>query len=127
MNDVSRPSDHEKSDADPRLIGAIALGVATFLVVTPLLLRALYPAAERAGGVAGPLPMPPAPRLQVRPKTDLERLRTYEHGRLETYGWTDRERQIVHIPIERAMGLLANKGLPGWGESPAVSSQPPSR
>jgi hypothetical protein len=124
MNDVSRPSDYEKSDADPRLIGALALGIAIFLAATPFLLRAGYPAAERADSIAGPLPLPPEPRLQVGPKADLERVRAYERGRLETFGWTDRDRQIARIPIERAMQLLAERGIAGW---PAQTAQPPSR
>jgi len=121
MSDVSRPSDYEKSDANPRLIGALALGVAVFLLVTPFALRAIYPGAESAGRVTGALPVPPAPRLQVKPAVDLERLRSYERGRLETFGWADRDAQIAHIPIERAMQLLA---LRGWPAPPPAS---PSR
>jgi len=45
MNDVSHPGDYERSDADPRLIAALAVGLALFLVATPLLLTAIYPGA----------------------------------------------------------------------------------
>lgn len=124
MNDVSRPSDYEKSDADPRLIGALALGIAIFLAATPLLLRAGYPDAKQTDGITEPLPRPPEPRLQIRPEADLQRLRSDERGRLETFGWSDRDRQIARIPIERAMKLLAERGLAGW---PASTAQPPSR
>lgn len=117
MSDVSRPSDYEKSDANPRLIGALALGVAVFLLVTPFALRAIYPGAKDAGRVAGAA-LPPEPRLQVKPAVDLERLRSYERGRLETFGWVDRDAQIAHIPIERAMQLLT---LRGWPVPPPAS------
>jgi hypothetical protein len=31
--------------------------------------------------------------------------------RLSTYGWVDRSRGVVHIPIDRAMQLVAREGL----------------
>ena len=38
------------------------------------------------------------------------------HGkqRLTSFGWVDRDRKIVRIPIERAMGLLTERGLAEW-------------
>jgi hypothetical protein len=124
MSDVPHPPRYEKSDADPRLIGALALGVALFLLATPYLLRVIYPGSDRLGGVARNLPEPPAPRLQIQPKIDLERLRSYEYGRRDTFGWADRDRQIGRIPIEKAMQLLAERGLPGWPSGPSSNSAP---
>ena len=43
MSDALHPSGYEKSDADPRLIGSLALGIAIFLIGTPFLLLAIYP------------------------------------------------------------------------------------
>jgi hypothetical protein len=114
MVDVSRPSDYERSDADPRLIGALALGVAAFLIATPFLLLALYPGSDRLGGLPAELPRPPAPQLQTHPREDLDRLHAEERERLTTYGWADRERRIARMPIERAMKLLAERGIDGW-------------
>lgn len=124
MNDVARPKDYERTDADPRLIGALAAGVALFLVVTPFLLAAFFPGSERMGGVPKGLPLPPAPRLQIHPKDDLERLRTAEQRQLTTYGWMDRDRQFLHIPVERAMQLRVERGLADWPASPAPPDQP---
>jgi hypothetical protein len=114
MNDVPRPNDYERSDADPRLIGALAMGVAAFLIATPFVLLTVYPDSDRLGGVPATLPQPPAPRLQIDPKQDLDRLHADEQGRLTTYGWADRERGLAHMPIERAMELLAERGTDGW-------------
>ena len=122
MNDVSHPADYERSDADARLIAALALGLAVFLVATPLLLMVLYPRAHHPPGIPSDLPQPPAPRLQVDPAADLMRLRTEENARLTTYGWIDRKGQVAHIPISRAIELLGQRGLPGW-----PSSSPPPR
>jgi hypothetical protein len=113
MSDALHPSDYERSDADPRLIGALALGVAAFLAVTPFLLLAIYPGSGHATRISEQR-APPEPRLQVAPKADLERLRITERAQLESYGWVDRDRGITHIPIERAMTLLGDRGLPGW-------------
>jgi hypothetical protein len=114
MDEVSRPSDYERLDADPRLIGALALGIAIFLLLTPLILWGLYPESPRLGGIPGTPPAPPSPRLQVHPKADLDALRAEERDRLTTYGWVDRGHQVTHVPIGRAMDLLAERGLPDW-------------
>ena len=45
----------------------------------------------------------PAPKLQVDPRSDLERYLTGENQLLGSYGWIDKEHRIVHVPIERAM------------------------
>jgi hypothetical protein len=118
MGDVPRPSDYERSDADPRLIGALAAGLAVFLIAVPLLLSAIYPGAARRGAIPGDLAGPPPPRLQVNPKLDLGRLETQENARLNGFGWANRDAQIAHIPIERAMQLLTERGIAGWPSAP---------
>jgi hypothetical protein len=114
MTDASPPRDYEKSDADPRLIAVLAAGVALFLTATPFLLLAVYPDAEKQGDISGDLRRPPEPRLQIRPQADLEQVRANETAQLNGTGWIDRDRQVAHIPIDRAIDLLAQRGLPGW-------------
>lgn len=53
--------------------------------------------------------IPPVPRLQVNPDRDIEQLRAAEAERLDGYGWVDRSAGIAHIPVERAMDLLAER------------------
>lgn len=55
---------------------------------------------------------PPEPRLQTHPIQDLEALHKVEDEQLETYGWVDRDGGVVRIPIERAVELTAQRGLP---------------
>ena len=62
---------------------------------------------------SGPVP---GPRLQAAPRTDLARLKEAELRRLNGYGWVNREAGIAHIPIARAIEIVASKGLPAGGE-----------
>jgi hypothetical protein len=117
MTDASeRPVDYEHSDASPKLIAALALAVALFLALSPLLLRLAYPGALHRSVIIAPIAEIPAPRLQADPAQDLAALRRAEEERLSSYGWTDREREMVHMPIDRAMNATVERGLPGWRE-----------
>ena len=55
---------------------------------------------------------PPAPRLQSDPFVELEELRLAEETRLTSYGWDEGSAENAHIPIDRAMDLLVERGLP---------------
>ncbi len=56
--------------------------------------------------------LPPEPRLQVLPQLDLRAILTNERSILDSYGWVDRQAGIVRMPIERAIELLTERGLP---------------
>jgi hypothetical protein len=55
---------------------------------------------------------PPEPRLLVNEPADLKAVLGEEEEVLDSYGWVDKSRGIVRIPIERAMELVAKEGLP---------------
>lgn len=61
--------------------------------------------------------VPPDPRLQVSPVQDMRELHAAEDARLQNYGWVDQQNGIVHVPIERAMQVIATQGLPPEGRS----------
>jgi hypothetical protein len=54
----------------------------------------------------------PGPRLQADPSTDFQKMRKDVLGHLNGYGWIDRQAGIAHIPIDRAMEIVARSGLP---------------
>lgn len=54
----------------------------------------------------------PAPALQSSPQSDLAAFEARMTEQLTHYAWIDREAGIVRLPIERAMTLLAERGLP---------------
>jgi hypothetical protein len=56
--------------------------------------------------------VPPEPRLQSKPRDDLLSLRAWEDRMLTTYALVDHDNGVVRIPIERAMDLLIERGLP---------------
>jgi hypothetical protein len=67
--------------------------------------------------------LPPAPRLQVIPEEDLAILRAAEEKKLSTYGWVIRTANIVQIPIDRAMQLIANDDQFKLPARPATANQ----
>jgi len=56
--------------------------------------------------------LPAGPELQVNPRKDLIEIQDSQLQVLETYAWEDRKAGIVRVPIDRAMELLLQKGLP---------------
>jgi hypothetical protein len=68
-------------------------------------LRALAP--PRFKDDAGPFP---APRLQSDAHSERERQKQADLERLNGYGWVDQKAGIAHIPIARAMEIIAHKG-----------------
>jgi hypothetical protein len=116
--------DHERSDWDLRYVvwGSIALvvSVAIILAVAWWIFRAFDRwAADRQMGTARTTAresLPPEPRLQVSPTDDWTKMFKREQAILNSYRWIDRSQRIVHIPIQRAMELLADRGLPVEGE-----------
>jgi hypothetical protein len=80
--------------------------------------------------VGNPEPLPPEPRLQGAPghpmfgPEELRRLRADDQTRLSSYGWVDRSGGIAHIPIDRAIDIIAEKGLPKVSAPSAPSKTP---
>jgi hypothetical protein len=75
-------------------------------------------AAANAGAIEYPLAasqetrLPPEPRLQIDPRGDLRAMRDEEDKLLESYQWVDKNAGVVRIPIEQAMKLTIQRGLP---------------
>jgi hypothetical protein len=54
----------------------------------------------------------PAPQLEVNERTELNDERLREENTLSTYDWIDQKAGTVRIPIDRAMDIIAQRGLP---------------
>ncbi|MGD0466991.1 MAG: hypothetical protein ABSA54_01315 [Terriglobales bacterium] len=63
------------------------------------------------------------PRLEGNERVEINDFRLREEQKLNSYGWVDEKSGVVHIPIERAMQLVAQRGL---STTPKVGVIPPS-
>jgi hypothetical protein len=112
--------DHEVRDVQVRPIVALAIGLVMLTGVVLLLMAWLfdYFAARQARLDRPPSPLaraqegPPAPRLEVALDQVLQETRVDEAASLHSYGWVDQQAGVVRIPIDRAMNLLIERGMP---------------
>ena len=119
----------EKEDIRATPVLKFLVGIAITSVVVCLLLLGFYRGMRSYVAALQPEPPhmrfeenreAPAPRLQERPDLDLQEVRAREDRILTTYGWVDKSRGVVRIPIEEAMRLVAEQGL-GVPAAPAPS------
>lgn len=54
----------------------------------------------------------PKPRLERNERIEINEFLLQEEQTLDSYGWVDQKAGVVRIPIERAMQLIAQQGLP---------------
>jgi hypothetical protein len=65
----------------------------------------------------------PAPRLEIDERTELNDDRIAEEEKLNSYGYVDDNHVTVRIPIERAMDLIAQRGLPVRSQAAAPGAE----
>ena len=144
MNASAENHDHERRDVDVPSLFTIAflllLVCIVVLIVVTLMMH--YFKVHEPAVTAGQANIPvtrsrefPQPRLIVKPGATLADLRAAENAELNSYGWVDRNAGIAHIPIDRAMQLLLQRGLPDVGADqtplslmqacPAETASPP--
>jgi hypothetical protein len=104
---------YEREDWPLGAVGIIYLGIFVFLVAIPLILVWAYPSSV-SDASRRLLVEPPAPRLQIDPERDLAEFRTKKNKELNTYYWVNKQKGIVHIPIDQAMKQLAAQGIEGF-------------
>jgi hypothetical protein len=95
------------------VVAAVAIHLFVWLVFTHLEKREaarVPPRYPLASAVQDRLP--PEPRLQTTPRQDLQKLRAAEDAILNSAGWVDKNTSVVRIPIEHAMALTVERGLP---------------
>jgi hypothetical protein len=118
---------HEESDVNFRAILGFGVGLIAVAAVVNLLIYVLFGYFNSREGVKAPAEYPlaaaqgnrepPEPRLQTNPRQDLADLRAKEEDQLTSYGWVDKNAGVVRIPIDAAMKLTLERGLPARQES----------
>jgi hypothetical protein len=107
-------------------VGLIASGVAMLLLFRALEKKNLAEDRKLPPMIAASLARtPPEPRLEAHPRAPRVRLRAEEDAILTTYGWVDKDRGLVRVPIDRAMELLVARGLPPSKPMQAAAPAPP--
>lgn len=75
-----------------------------------------------------PLERFPKPNLQIDDDhTEQRALYSVQNAKLDSYGWVDRSNGVVRIPIERAMDLIVQRGLPTRTNGVSQSDESPLR
>jgi hypothetical protein len=120
-NSEKNTGGYERRDTNWRLVLKLLAGLTLATAAIVYLLWVLFASLEQRSGNKPVLSaqrtpevpiIPPEPRLQLSPRKDMEEMRAQEDAILNSYGWVDRARGQVRIPIARAMELTLAEGLP---------------
>jgi hypothetical protein len=123
---------YETRDANVRGVFYFLVILGVVLIFTALLCWGMFkyfsasqasPAQDSA--FAGTRQLPSGPQLQVNPRQDYLQFRAAQERSLQSYAWEDRSAGKVRVPIERAMELLLQKGLPVAGGIASTETQKP--
>ncbi len=125
MNPAEKNPGYEKRDVNTRGILYFVIVLFLLLVASFVSMRSLFghfSTSQPLGPAASPFTtsrtLPPEPRLQVRPLEDLKVVREGQEELLNSYAWVDRANGKVRIPIDRAMELVVERGLPARQNAP---------
>jgi hypothetical protein len=120
---ASNEAGYERRDLNVRGVAWCAVALVVAAIVVHVALAGLYkvfkhqhPSADAPSRIAlSPQLIAPKPRLQVEPTKELDDYFAAENQKLNSYGWVDKTAGVVRIPIDRAMDLIAQRGLPTRG------------
>ena len=110
---------YEQSDAHIPDLLKFGFWMAVVIAVTLVSMKWTFNYRERtqtvsvpAGPFARPRELPPSPRLQVEPHQELKDYCEAQVKELNTYGWINQRLHVVRVPVDRAMDLVLQNGLP---------------
>jgi len=118
LEQIENGPGHETADVNVWAIGRFAFVLVAVIGISLGLLVGLlkyFQTSESANPTAvsvDPTKLFPEPRLERTPGPDLRSVRMGEQQMLNTYGWIDPQKNLVRVPIDVAIDLLAQKGLP---------------
>jgi hypothetical protein len=112
---------YETTDVNPKTLLAWVSGLACMILLSIVAAWVFFDVlagyAQRADPRISPLAAtekgpPPDPKLIPDEPHDLASVRREEELVLDNYGWVDKGRGLIRIPISRAMELVVKEGLP---------------
>jgi hypothetical protein len=134
---------YEHQDLTPRSVYGFLVALAVGVIVVAALLLGVYRAMDTYEREHQPLQSPlvpetqtdtrvvspnevnafPQPHLETNERLEINAFRLREEQTLESYGWVDEKAGVMRIPIDRAMQLIAQRGLP---TAPKTGGSPPA-
>ncbi|MGA7078142.1 MAG: hypothetical protein WBQ43_20865 [Terriglobales bacterium] len=143
MMNHSHETEFEREDLGTRGVFAFMIGLAVIGIVIYFIIVGMYSFLdnyERSQmSTASPLVTTKGAMSRVVTQADMDKafkdngapmLETNERGQfkdflinqedqLNSYGWVDKDAGVAHIPIQRAMDLIVQQGLPVYPQSSA--------
>ncbi len=111
---------HEPVEVNSRALSIAVLAVVAILIAAAAVAYALVrhigdsqPSWSDRATVSQLRRSFPEPLLEPAPAADIAAFKAEKQSLLNGYGWIDRGKGIVRIPIERAIELTANQGRSG--------------
>jgi hypothetical protein len=149
-NDALQHGEHhqgpefEREDWSPKAVYGFLAGLAFICLLVYFVIRGLYAYLDAYEQKRQPAQNPlvtatttntrvvtpeevktfPQPRLEVDERGQINGFRLEEEQKLHSYGWVDQKAGVVRIPIDRAMDLIAQRGLPTSPQKAAESASP---
>ncbi len=106
--------DREAPAVDIRTVLIMAVGFVLFVALVMAGFALYFRSAIVADRIDQPLGTFPIPQIQPDPTQDYLGFRERQNQDLAGYAWVDRDKSLVHIPIARAMSLVAGKGATAY-------------
>ena len=137
VNDEAVRAGHETTDVSVRGLTFFFIGLTVFVVgifVVVALFFRIFGAvdtytdksvARHETGAASRVQFQPGysgPTLQVVPEEDLKAMGKGNDMALNQYSWVDKKSGVVRLPIDRAIDLVAQRGIPPVSPGQTVES-----
>lgn len=109
--------------------GTILMAVAGFAALVALTMTVLFfylKSAAPAAFEAAVVHDFPKPALQTSPRNDLKAFERKQRDDISSYGWVDRTKGLIQIPIGEAMLIIVSKGEHAYDAPDQPSSMPGS-
>jgi hypothetical protein len=126
---------YERRDANVAGLIQFAFWMAMVLLVTLVGMRFTFKYFQKTqplGATTSPMvseterTLPPSPRLQIQPHVELSDYCAAQQQSVNGYSWIDQQAGLVHIPVDRAMDLILERGLPTRPASEAPGGAVPT-
>ena len=121
---------YEVADANIRQVVIAGIGLAVATAIACFAMYFLFNLLKQSGGpaqtvnpMAPPRTLPPEPRVEEKPWMQHVNVLTKDDQVLNTYGWTNKGSGLVRIPIDKAMDIVAQRGLPSVVPGQPVQTQ----